>query len=454
MQMMHLLLSRALCQLLGVFLLASVRSGAAAGATAGTCIGSVSDGLQACVAGGGITFVRGNRAIVTSSMLVAAGRRIALKEAAARADHKTLTLVVKDPVPVGTPGHAEFSRASYSVSVTIAADGRYFEVAVDASATASEPPPPTPPPPSTCTDAPINVGMNPNGGDLCHHRQPHDSADPALCREACCNAADCDVWALMRTGMPGLGTPCVAGKPCCYLKNSAVHPAVSDPNAIASGGQSAARGSSALLHNLELELVFSPPHATGEDGVFKWLPNLHRGLCVDASQQGTSCWYGNDTSTLTAEHFFRSPAVIGAHSGDAFAIVPDLDLLAAQQRAQPPCGNRCTDFDPDGALIPQALDLHAGVRQRGGNAPPLGSLPMTASYGLSSSHRAQHEYSKRDNVSGINLRAQRIGPLFRASLFLWAGGATPAAVVTNVNSFLWRSYGRGYLHDDIRPQIM
>ena len=79
---------------------------------------------------------------------------------------------------------------------------------------------------------------------------------------------------------------------------------------------------------------------------------------------------------------------------------------------------------------------------------------MTASYGLSSSHRAHHEYSMRDNVSGIDLHAKRTGPLFRASLFVWAGDATPAAVVVNVTSFLWQQYGRGYLTRDIRPQIM
>ena len=31
------------------------------------------------------------------------------------------------------------------------------------------------------------------------------------------------------------------------------------------------------LHSLELQFTFSPPHAAGETGVLKWLPNLHRG---------------------------------------------------------------------------------------------------------------------------------------------------------------------------------
>lgn len=166
----------------------------------------------------------------------------------------------------------------------------------------------------------------------------------------------------MSTGNPGLGSPCVTGKPCCYMKSAQAARAVPDSMCIASGGKHTSLDAR-HLHNLELEYTFNPAHAVREEGVLKWLPNLHRGICLDAREQGTSCWYGNDTTTLTTEHFFRSPAVIGAHSGDAFAVLPDITALAAQQRAQPYCfNNLCTDFDPDGSLIPQALDLHAGTR--------------------------------------------------------------------------------------------
>ena len=142
--------------------------------SAGVCITSgSSDGLQACAAGGGITFARGNRTIVTSSTLIAAGRRIALNAAAASADHQTETLAlqVKDAAPVRTPGHPAVN-ASYSVTVTIA-DGR-FEVSVDAITG------PAPPPLPNCSDGPIAKALNPHGGDLRHARQPNDSAEPVL----------------------------------------------------------------------------------------------------------------------------------------------------------------------------------------------------------------------------------------------------------------------------------
>ena len=88
--------------------------------------------------------------------------------------------------------------------------------------------------------------------------------------------------------------------------------------------------------------------------------------------------------------------MLGAHSGDAFALLPDIALLAEQQRAQPGCTqSTCPDFDPDSHLLPQALDLHAGVLQNNGNAPPRGSLPMVASHGVSSSHRVHHEVTKK-----------------------------------------------------------
>ena len=205
-------LSSALC-----LVLASVTTAgqATVAGSAGICVAS--DGLQACAAGGGITFARGNRTIVTSSALIAAGRRIALKAAATSADQKTLTLELKDTIR--TPGRQEL-KASYSVHVTINA-GR-FEVSVDGAAT-GPPPAPTPTPP--CTDGSLNSGLNPAGGDLRHFRQQSDSPDPTHCRAACCNATDCDVWALMSTGVPGLGAPCVAGKPCCYMKSAAATPA-------------------------------------------------------------------------------------------------------------------------------------------------------------------------------------------------------------------------------------
>ena len=44
-------------------------------------------------------------------------------------------------------------------------------------------------------------------------------------------------------------------------------------------------------------------------------------------------------------------------------------------------------------------------------------------------------------------------PLFRASLFVWSGDATPAGVVASVTAHLWQTYGSGYLHGDIRPQV-
>jgi hypothetical protein len=446
----------------GLLISLSLGLSTAAPTAAPVCV--VSGLLQACAprGGGPLAFAvlrpysslqagAAPRTIVSSSALVATSHRIefgtGVQVVMASSGH-ALLLTVPD----------EALHASYTVRVDIA-DGK-FDVSVNAvlSATPSPPPPPPTPPPG-CTAGPINSGLNPGRGDLRHFRQPSDSPNPALCRAACCNATDCDVWTLMSTGEPGLGAPCVKGKPCCYLKNAAAGAAVRDPNCIASGGKHAEPSRAGpALHNLELEYTFNPPHAaTDEEGAFKWMPNLHRGTCLDSHQQGTSCWYGNDTTTLTTEHFFRSPAVIGVHSGDAFAVLPDIALLSEQQLAQPPCSAlTCTDFDPDGGLLPQALDLHAGVRQQGGNAPPLGSLPMIASHGVSSSHRVRHEYGMRDEVYAVNLTERTAAgpPLFRASLFIWGGGATPAVVLANVTSFLWRTHGHRHLVGDIRPQIM
>ena len=307
--------------------------------------------------GGGGTYAP----IVTSGALVAASRRITFGSTA-RA------------VKVRAPGGGEELRltvtdeeARYTVSVGVAADS--FTVSVGAF-NASAPPAPAPPqPPPPCAAGPMVRGLNPTHGDLRHFRQPDDSADPALCRTACCKATDCDAWVLMANGK-GLGAPCAPDKPCCYLKSAAgLSPPAPDPSAIACGSKHGTlpAAASSPLHNLELEFTFDPPHAlrgprgeaVDESGLLKWLPNLHRGTCLDSKQQGTSCWVGNDTTTLTAEHFFRSPCVLGAHSGDAFALVPDLELLASQQRAQ--TGAAGLDFSPDGELLPQALDLHAGV---------------------------------------------------------------------------------------------
>lgn len=316
--------------------------------------------LQVCAPSGGgrVSFATlpSGRIIVNSSAIIAASARIEFgSNAQARVVDDKLRLLVPDPS----------INATYNISVGIVEleNGRHwFDVSVNAMPMAI--PAPSPPMPAACTAGPIVSGLNPHGGDLRHFRLPNDSADPALCRAACCNATDCDVWTLMRTGKPGLGAPCVEGKPCCYIKSIEAGQPAHDPLCIASGGKETKPPQSAL-HNLELEYTFSPPHSVGEEGVLKWMPNLHRGICLDTQQQGTSCWYGNDTRTLTTEHFFRSPAVIGVHSGHAFAVLPDIGALAAQQRAQPTCSkDQCTDFDPDGALIPQALDLHAGTTAR------------------------------------------------------------------------------------------
>ena len=98
-----------------------------------------------------------------------------------------------------------------------------------------------------CDKGAVNERTNPNGGDLRHFRQPNDSVDPTLCRAACCNATDCAVWVLMRSGKTG-GSPCVAGEACCYLKSADANPAVSEPGAIASGGKHVATGCSTCPH--------------------------------------------------------------------------------------------------------------------------------------------------------------------------------------------------------------
>lgn len=75
---------------------------------------------------------------------------------------------------------------------------------------------------------------------------------------------------------------------------------------------------------------------------------------------------------------------------------------------------------------------------------------------MSSSHRAHHEYGMRDQTHGVNLtgRTSASQPLFRASLFIWGGGATPQVVLANVTAHLWTKHGRRYLTSDSRPQIM
>ena len=409
--------------------------------------------LEACAptGGGSVSFgvLPSRRTVVSSSAIVAASKRIEFgSNVQVAVVGKTLTLVIPDT----------WINASYSVSVSIVeeVDGSRFDISVNAVPFRAPSPPPTP---SACTAGTIFSGLNPNGGDLRHFRLPNDSVDPAMCRAACCNATDCDIWTLMRTGEPGLGAPCIKGKPCCYLKSTNAGHAVHDPFCIASGSKhtNVPFSSKFALHNLELEYTFNPTHAVQEEGVLKWMPNLHRGTCLDTQQQGTSCWYGNDTTTLTTEHFFRSPVVIGVHSGDGFAVLPDITALAEQQRSQPACSNtQCADFDPDGSLIPQALDLHAGVLQEGGNAVPLGSLPMVAKHGVSSSHRVHHEYGMRDQTFGINLTLRTLAsqPLFRTSLLIWGGGATPQAVLTNVTAHLWTTHGHRYVARNPRPQIM
>ena len=420
---------------------------AAARAAAVPCVSS--RGYRACTSPTGLQFYAGPALVVTSPAVVASGRRLVFADAGAavttRGGDASVTLQLRDH-ELG---------ALYSFTVTAAPSTGPADAPFTVSGAAA----PGAPPPA-CHGSAAHLGGNRRGGDLEHFRQPGDSANPGLCRQRCCAADDCAVWQLMETGDPGLGPPCVAGKPCCYLKSAAADTAAADPEAVAWGSMSiepaAPRG---LLHNLELEFDFDPAAAGGgAAGTMVWLPNLHRGICVDPRQQGTSCLHGNDTTTLTTEHFFRSPAVMAAARGAGFAVVPDVELIARQQRAAIARGAPAAhDFDPDGGLLPQALDLHAGAEAHGRGRGREGSLPVTAWYGVSSSHRAPHEYGQRDNVSAVNLSAVAGETLFSAAVMLWSGGAgTPHAVVRGVTAYLWAQHGARHLRrvGDPRPQIM
>jgi hypothetical protein len=260
------------------------------------------------------------RTIVSSNAIVAASRRIEFNgnthvDLIGPTGSQTLVLTAPD-VNLSASYRVEVAVVGGSFEVTVSAAAANPGPVLSGSALAAP----------NCTAGPINNRTNPTGGDLHHFQQPADSADPSLCRALCCATDACEIWALMDTGVPGLGTPCVAGKPCCYLKSAASSAPVPDPHAIASGGKEVKPprpapappphpdGPAGSLHNLELEYTFDPPRphvgageeGKAEEGVLKWLPNLHRGICDgDSRQQGTSCYYGNDSSTLTTEHFFR-----------------------------------------------------------------------------------------------------------------------------------------------------
>lgn len=81
---------------------------------------------------------------------------------------------------------------------------------------------------------------------------------------------------------------------------------------------------------------------------------------------------------------------------------------------------------------------------------------MVARHGVSSSHRAHHEYGMRDQTYGVNLtgRTFESQPLFRTSLLIFGGGATPQRVLANITAHLWTLYGHHYLMRSSRPQIM
>jgi hypothetical protein len=84
-----------------------------------------------------------------------------------------------------------------------------------------------------CLAAPYTPRMNAKGGvDLSHASQ--GSADPGLCRQACCDSPSCTTWILLGQNSSSVHAPCVKGKACCYLKQAAgkLSP---DANAVATG---------------------------------------------------------------------------------------------------------------------------------------------------------------------------------------------------------------------------
>ncbi len=137
---------------------------------------------------------------------------------------------------------------------------------------------------------------------------------------------------------------------------------------------------------------------------FEWLPNLH-------INSGSVC----------GDAFFRSPAVIVVADGVGAAIVPDLDVLAANRK------------------VPHALDLR----------PHKSNDSITRlSYGLCSYHIEGHVYSvAADRTKVIADKMEYAFDLFISSS---EDGQSLSARVT---TYLWERYAVKYMKN-IRPQVL
>ena len=187
-----------------------------------------------------------------------------------------------------------------------------------------------------------------------------------------------------------------------------------------------ARGNTGL-HNLELQLDFAAHAGMPATTPLRWMPNLHRAQCKPTPcHSNFNKVYESDRASNTNDHFFRSPAIIGAANGAGFVLVPDLDVIAAQQR--------------DGVRsLPHSLDLHA-----------VNDTVMSAWAGVASSSIQPHMYSVRDNSTTLLTLAA--GRAIFSTTIMVEFYRKRNDLLDKANSYLWQRYGRVYLAD-IRPQV-
>jgi len=141
---------------------------------------------------------------------------------------------------------------------------------------------------------------------------------------------------------------------------------------------------------------------------FAWLPSLHR-----------------TAAGISGDYTFRSPAAIVAGRGLYAAIVPDLNMLAANRQ------------------VPHALDLrcsdHPGVGAYG--------LPRL-SYGLSTWNVDGHVFMAPGPAAKVGSRQLTYG----FDLLLGEAG-DGADVARRTTALLWKKYGSAAFQD-IRPQVL
>jgi len=138
---------------------------------------------------------------------------------------------------------------------------------------------------------------------------------------------------------------------------------------------------------------------------FAWIPNLRP---LD--------------DQLVGDHVFRSPAVILRQGADAFALVPDLDII-----------RECRPLP-----LVLDLDLKSGVTSE-----------ALVAYGFADYQVVPHMYYRHDKTMVHTLP---MGVL-KYGFYLYLSAKAGEDFYKDVNAFLWQRWGRKFL-EDIRPQVL